>query len=49
MLRHFLLQVNGSYVLVGASNINMNELLYDLHCFKSLTTLEVISYVYSLK
>ena len=38
------LQIDGSLGLVGTSNINMNELVYDLHCFKSLTTLEVICY-----
>ena len=26
---------------MGSSNINMNELSYDLHCFKSLKSLKV--------
>lgn len=38
-LKH--LQINGSTLPVGRSNINMNELTFDLHTFKSLTTLEI--------
>lgn len=33
------LQIDGSTLPVGRSNINMNDLTFDLHCFKSLTTL----------